>query len=49
MITKKAPLSSEAINSLGANLNRKTVSSNVPNKNAAIIFFCFSQYVNEET
>ena len=39
MITKKAPLSSGAINSFGEKLNKKIVKANVPAKKDIIIFF----------
>ena len=40
-ITKKAPRSSGAINSLGAKLNKKIVKTSVPAKKDVIIFFFF--------
>ena len=40
IITKNAPLSSGAINSFGAKLNRNVVKINVPARKDIIIFFC---------
>jgi hypothetical protein len=39
IITKKAPLSSGAINSLGAKLNKNIVNTKIPLKKATIVFF----------
>ena len=42
IITKKAPLSSGAINSFGVKTKRNTVSASVPTKKDTIIFFFFN-------
>ena len=47
IITKKAPLSSGAINSFFAKLKKKTVRANVPNKKIVIAFLFLIHSSNE--
>ena len=48
IITKNAPLSSGAINSFGAKLNKNVVKINVPARKDIIIFFLFIQTIRED-